>query len=122
MASNFWSEEEFIERGRSGELEMTKYGVKMSVIKAGVHCTLSSVQIANPKGFPLHMHRYHDEVLKILEGEGEVVLGDESRKLKKGDVIFVPRGTPHALRMSCRILSVYSPAFDTDNPDRIFLE
>lgn len=122
MAGNFWSESEIIEKGRSAEAEMAEYATKFSFLNRGHHCTLNSVQIAREKGFPLHIHRYHDEVIEILEGEGEVVVGDEHRTLKKGDVFFVPKGMPHALRMRCRIMSIYAPAFDTDNPDRVLLE
>jgi len=76
----------------------------------------------NINGIPLHIHKYHDEIIQLLEGEGEVVIGDEKRNFKKGDVFFVPKGVPHALRFGCVILSIYAPAFDTDNPDRVFLE
>lgn len=120
MAGNFWIESEIIEKSRLGEAEMPKYAVKYSVLNHGEHCTVSSMHMK--KGVPLHVHRYHDEVVEILEGEGEIVVGDEARKLKKGDLYFVPKGTPHAVRMSCRVLSIFSPAFDTDNPDRVYLE
>ncbi len=120
MAGNFWAESEIIEKGCSGEAEMPEYATKYSVLKHGEHCTVSAMQMR--EGFPSHLHQYHDEIVRILEGEGEIVVGDETRKLKKGDVYFVPKGTPHAVRMSCLVLSIFSPAFDTDNPDRVYLE
>jgi quercetin dioxygenase-like cupin family protein len=122
MAGNFWTESEIIEKGRTSETKMPQYSAKFYFLNRGDHCTVNSVEIGDPKGFPSHIHRYHDEVIEILEGEGDVVVGDETRKLKKGDVFFIPKGVPHELKMKCRLLSVYSPAFDTENPDRVFVE
>jgi Cupin domain len=37
-------------------------------------------------------------VIVILEGEPEVTLGDETRTLGPGGVVFIPAGTPHRTR------------------------
>ena len=122
MAGNFWTQDEIIERARSGEIGQAEYAQKWSILNQGEHCTVCCADVGAPKGYPVHVHRYHDEVILILEGEGEVVLGDERRILKKGDVFFIPKGTPHTTRFTNKCMGIYSPAFDTDNPDRVIVE
>ena len=124
MADNFWSALEVLEKARKAEDGRDeKHNINYTFLHHGEHCTLNAVQMADSvHGIPLHIHKDHDEIIQLLDGEGEVVIGDEKKILKKGDVFFVPKGTPHALRFACIILSIYAPAFDTDNPDRIFLE
>ena len=124
MADNFWSASEVLEKARKAEDGRDeKHNINYTFLHRGEHCTLNAVQMADSiHGIPLHIHKDHDEIIQLLEGEGEVVIGDEKKILKKGDVFFVPKGIPHALRFGCIILSIYAPAFDTDNPDRIFLE
>ncbi len=42
--------------------------------------------------FPFHSHRVNEEMFFILEGAGEVRLGDQRHPLKKGDVLACPAG------------------------------
>ena len=122
MAGNFWTRDEIIEEARSGEIKQAQYSQKWALLKQGEHCTLSAADVGAPRGYPLHMHQYHDEVIIILDGEGEVVVGDESRMLKKGDVFFIPKGIPHTTRFANNCVGIYSPPFDMDNPDRVVVE
>ncbi len=46
---------------------------------------------------PLHSHRWEHEVF-ILEGEGLVVGGNEERRFKAGDAIFLPPNEKHQLK------------------------
>ena len=46
---------------------------------------------------PLHIHNWEHEVF-ILEGEGLVVGGQEEKKFKAGDVIFIPANEKHQLK------------------------
>ena len=52
-----------------------------------------SVQDGN---VPKHMHPATNEIQYILEGTGTVWLGDKEVKVKPGDLIVIPKGTPHA--------------------------
>ena len=47
---------------------------------------------------PRHVHANEDEVFYILEGEHIVECGDEEFRLGPGDLVFLPRGVPHAQR------------------------
>lgn len=76
------------------------------------------------KQVKLHKHAAHTETVIILEGEGEMILGDKKFKVKKYDIIFIPKGTPHSLTVTSsapvKVLSIQTPYFD--GKDRIFIE
>ena len=63
---------------------------------------------------PMHTHRYEDEYTYVLEGEIGVQVGDEVRVARPGDLVFKPRGVPHAFWNAgdtpARALEVISPA------------
>jgi len=122
MAVNFWTREEIIARAHSREIEQADHTQTWSVLKLGEHCSVICAEIQDPKGPPLHLHRDHEGIAILLEGEGEVVVGDETRRLKPGDVYFIPKGAPHSARMSAKFLLVYSPVVDVNNIDRVILE
>jgi mannose-6-phosphate isomerase-like protein (cupin superfamily) len=47
---------------------------------------------------PLHAHRDIEEVLLILEGEGEAWVDGEIGKFKKGDAVWLPENSRHQVR------------------------
>jgi len=47
---------------------------------------------AGKRAVPFHNHRVNEEMFFILEGEGEVRIGSETFKIKKGDFIAHPPG------------------------------
>ena len=51
-----------------------------------------SVQDGN---VPKHLHPKANEVQYILEGTGTIWLGDKEVKVKPGDLVIIPHGTPH---------------------------
>ncbi len=60
-------------------------------------------------GPPPHTHPW-DEAYFMLDGQMEVVLGERTVVLKKGDFVHVPGGVPHCFRYRAggRFLSVTS--------------
>lgn len=84
----------------------------------------SSFVIVIAKEVKLHYHANHTEQVVVLSGEAEMILGDQTLHIKEGDVIFIPKGTQHAVRVTSdrplKIVSVQAPIFD--GPDRIFIE
>ena len=62
----------------------------------GVHCAASLAVLEPGAGAPLHFHAEVDEVLIVLEGELEVRLGEERRRVGANHTIAIPAGTPHA--------------------------
>lgn len=63
---------------------------------------------------PMHTHQHEDEYTYVLEGEIGVQIGDEVRVAKAGDLVFKPRGVPHAFwnagDVPARALEIISPA------------
>ena len=51
-------------------------------------------EIAPGDGIPLHTHDV-DEAITILDGVADTRLGDESRRVGPGAVIFIPAGIAH---------------------------
>ena len=85
---------------------------------------VSSFVIFIKKEVKTHKHVSHSEHVYILDGEGEMTVGDKKMKVKKGDMIFIPKNTFHSLKVSSsipvKVLSVQAPMFD--GKDRIMLE
>jgi mannose-6-phosphate isomerase-like protein (cupin superfamily) len=71
----------------------------------------------------LHKHATHSEHVVVLSGKAEMRLGEETFTVRKGDVIFIPEGTPHAVKVRkgvLKVISIQSPQFD--GTDRVPLE
>ncbi|MEN3290084.1 MAG: hypothetical protein V7634_4384 [Bradyrhizobium sp.] len=52
-----------------------------------------AIQDGNP---PKHLHANANEIQYILEGTGTIWLGDKEVQVKPGDLVIIPKGTPHA--------------------------
>lgn len=57
-------------------------------------------EVIVPAGFgiPPHVHSREDEVLYVIEGEYDIVLGDEQFRAGVGSVLSFTRGTPHGFQ------------------------
>ena len=66
----------------SGKIGAQKLGYNLTVLPPG------------KSAFPRHSHRVNEEMFFILEGEGELRVGDARYKVKQGDVIACPPGGP----------------------------
>lgn len=64
---------------------------------------------------PLHKHVHHTETVYVLEGTGEMQLGDKTLAIKPGDFIKIPQGTVHGVTTTStiplKVLSVQAPEF-----------
>lgn len=84
---------------------------------------VSSYVIFIKKEVKTHKHVSHAEHVVVLEGVGMITLGDQKFKIKKGDVIFIPKGTYHSVtsiskKSALKVLSLQAPFFD--GKDRVF--
>jgi mannose-6-phosphate isomerase-like protein (cupin superfamily) len=62
---------------------------------------------------PLHVHYANDETFVVLEGKMRILVGDHTYDAGPGDVVFAPRGIPHAFEImseATRALTVCTPA------------
>lgn len=46
------------------------------------------------RAFPLHNHRINEEMFFVLEGSGELRVGDQTHPVRSGDIIACPPGGP----------------------------
>ena len=69
-------------------------------------CEVHHVEIDHAK---LHFHAKTDEVYYIIDGEGTMVLDDEVIEVRKGVVVYVPRGVKHKAVGKLTILTVCIP-------------
>ncbi len=85
---------------------------------------VSSFVIFIKKEVKKHKHVSHSEHVYVLDGEGEMQLGEKTIKIKKGDMVFIPKNTFHSLKVTSstpvKVLSVQAPLFD--GKDRVFAE
>lgn len=90
----------------------------------GSDSLVSSFVIFIKKEVKSHKHITHTEQVYVLEGEGEMILGDKKFGVKKGDMVFIPKNTVHALKVTSagpmKVLSVQAPHFD--GKDRVFTD
>jgi uncharacterized cupin superfamily protein len=64
-------------------------GMLLGSRKIGYNVT---VVPAGKRAFPFHNHHINEEMFFVLEGEGEVRIGEEKLPIKKGDFICCPPG------------------------------
>ena len=58
--------------------------------------SLDGITIAIQDGnTPKHLHSNANEMQYILDGTGTIWLGDKEVRVKPGDLIIIPKGTPH---------------------------
>jgi oxalate decarboxylase/phosphoglucose isomerase-like protein (cupin superfamily) len=70
--------------------------------------------IINPnRGHDVHQHDGADELLYVISGAGEQTVGAEKFPIAEGDMVYIPRATPHSTFNSTwrtlRLLVTYTP-------------
>lgn len=84
----------------------------------------SSFVIFVKKEVKEHRHAAHAEHVLVLDGEAAMSVGSRSFKIKKGDLVFIPKNTWHSVKVSSpaplKVLSMQAPVFD--GSDRILKE
>lgn len=98
-----------------GEGELIEVAGNRITIKAASPSQLVCDYSAAPRfpGPPLHVHPGFDETYLVLEGQLDVIVGDECNSLAPGAVAYVSGSVPHTFRNPhperSRFLSVCSP-------------
>lgn len=77
------------------------------------HMTLSLWRFKAGTALPEHSHP-HEQMTKLLSGQFELTVGDETKMMTKSDVAVIP---PHVLHKGvavtdCEMLDVFSPERD----------
>ncbi len=87
--------------------------IKIAAAQTGGRLAVTEHEVPRDVGPPPHVHRAEDELLYLLEGTFDVVVGDSTvESAPAGSCILVPQGTVHTTRCTSsrgRLLSVYVP-------------
>lgn len=93
-------------------------GQAARVVEVGrdAHTSHHVVAIGRGEGEPLHRHDHHELVVVVLRGHGLMRLGEETRPVGEGSVLYVPRGAVHAFANAsdapAYAFVLYAPPFD----------
>jgi quercetin dioxygenase-like cupin family protein len=55
---------------------------------------------------PVHVHDHEDEVFLVLEGSAIFWVGERRHEVSAGGVAFLPRGLPHAYRVTSDVVDM----------------
>jgi mannose-6-phosphate isomerase-like protein (cupin superfamily) len=62
----------------------------------------SKLQVVVESKIPLHVHADTDHMLYIARGTGTAHLAGQNRKIKPGDILFIPHGVEHGFEKDPR--------------------
>lgn len=68
-------------------------GKRLGARKLGYNVTRI---LPGKRAYPRHNHRVNEEMFMIVDGEGELRVGDATWPVRKGDIIACPPGGPEA--------------------------
>lgn len=99
-----------VEHNRPGVIHQRLFGEKVQVQRLTVE----------PGGQPIQLHDHPDieQFFLIQEGEWEMILGDETRTIGPGDIVYVPPGTTHRPKLlsdkTGYLYEIYHPILSTE--------
>ncbi len=73
------------------DAKMGAIGARIGAQKLGYNLTAVA---SGMRAFPLHNHRANEEMFFVLQGTGEVRIGEQTYPIRAGDVIACPPGGP----------------------------
>lgn len=83
----------------------------------------SSFVIVIDREVKAHFHAAHTEYVLVISGQALMDLGVERFQVKAGDLIYIPKGTPHSVEVfgdaPLLVVSIQAPEFK--GKDRIFV-
>ena len=90
--------------GGKGTVDLFLDGVAVKV-------ALEKIDARPGAEIPIHTHDGSDELLYILQGRGEMTVGEKTLVVSAGDAIHIPQYTPHGLKVSEHVIAVqvYAP-------------
>lgn len=87
-----------LSRQYGSTLPAERYGGRMAPLGSmiGAQKLGYNVTVIEPgkRAFPFHSHRANEEMFFVIEGSGEVRLGETRHPVRAGDVIACPAGGP----------------------------
>ena len=85
--------------------------------------TVKIIEVNPDEELSLQFHHNRDEFWRVIEGEGNIIIGDQIKKGKKGDEFFIPRETNHQIKTEAYSVSIMEISFgEFDENDIVRLE
>ncbi|MFT4250130.1 MAG: phosphomannose isomerase type II C-terminal cupin domain [Candidatus Woesearchaeota archaeon] len=85
--------------------------------------TVKIITVEANQQLSLQYHNHREEYWRVLEGKGEVVLGEETLAAKKEDEFFIPTRTKHRMQTKNEQMIVLEISYgEFDEEDIIRLE
>jgi quercetin dioxygenase-like cupin family protein len=96
-------------RANEGE-QYIHLGTTALIFKSLGHETGDAVSIWEQQAPPgamvrRHIHQTEDEFIYLVEGELEVTIGEATHSVRPGDLVKMPRGVPHGIRMTGTVMT-----------------
>jgi mannose-6-phosphate isomerase-like protein (cupin superfamily) len=86
--------------------------------------SLAEARIEPGKRTAPHYHPLTEEIYYIVEGAGQMTIGDQSREVKPGDAIAIPPGAIHTIlntgTSTLKLLCCCAPAYE--DSDTVLVE
>jgi len=83
------------------------------VLYTGHHLQLVLMSIKKGNEIGEEVHADHDQFFRVEKGRGEVQIGDDTHKLRRGDAVVVPAGTRHNIvntgKKALKLYTIYGP-------------
>jgi len=100
-------------------------GVGLHEVYRGESASIHLAVLNPMRRLKSHYHRERDEVYIIISGRGVVRVADEVREVGVGDVVVIPKETPHGIenigKEKLVFLFMSTPPF-APKEDRTFIE
>jgi quercetin dioxygenase-like cupin family protein len=89
-----------ITQSQGKQMPVLGHSVTVKLTKEQTNGEYYSFELISPPGagVPPHVHENEDEIIEVIEGEFEVMLGDQKFNAPAGSTIFFPRFIPHAFQ------------------------
>jgi mannose-6-phosphate isomerase-like protein (cupin superfamily) len=88
--------------------------IRLSATETGGAYSLYEVTVAPGDGPPPHVQSREDEAFTVLEGEFEVLCGEQITRIGPGASVFLPRHIPHTFKnvgqATGRLMGIATPA------------
>lgn len=84
----------FVASGPAAERFDAKLGVIAPLLGASQLGYNLTVVPPHKSAFPFHSHRVNEEMVLVLQGNGEVRIGEQRYPLRPGDIVAMPAGGP----------------------------
>ncbi|MPZ20785.1 MAG: cupin domain-containing protein [Luteitalea sp.] len=108
---------------KSAEVELAPWGKHWWLSKPGLtgteQLTLVRITMRPGAGHQFHYHPAREEIIYVVDGVAEQWVDREKRRLKAGEIAFIPKNVVHAIHNSSKealtFLAILSPA-NADGP------